>query len=99
MNKTPRAGRTALPTQFCGDSCGLHEPIRDPESMSDAEFPPTSCLPGSAEKMAVMRDRYASGLPAFHPRDARRDDEERFLFRNAAGLSGVGDSGEDQDDP
>lgn len=96
MNRTPRAGRTALPTQFSGDSFGLHEPIRDPEAMTDAEFPPTGCLPGSAEKMAVMGDRYASGLPVFHPRDVRRDDEERFLLRDAVGPNGLG--GDEEDD-
>lgn len=32
---------------------------------------PTSALPGSEEKIAVMAARFAAGLGIFHPQDAR----------------------------
>lgn len=34
-------------------------------------FVPTSALPGSAEKVAVLEQRLAACLPLFHPDDAR----------------------------
>jgi hypothetical protein len=48
----------------------------EPESMESAEFPATSAIPGTKEKLAVLADRVRSGLPLWHESD-RCDYEEQ----------------------
>jgi hypothetical protein len=43
---------------------------------------PTEALPGTEEKVRVLKDRAAKGLALFHPQDARpamTDDQEKQL--------------------
>jgi len=40
------------------------------EPNPDANFPPTSALPGSPEKVDVLAERYLQGVPLWHVGDA-----------------------------
>lgn len=64
---------------FVGDSDGLPEPIVDPSRMTNREFPPADCLPGSERKIELMALRHECGLPLHHPEDQREDQGDRFL--------------------
>jgi hypothetical protein len=39
------------------------------------DFPATDALPGTHEKVAVLAQRVALGLPLWHPRDRKAYDE------------------------
>ena len=44
----------------------------DPESQevsNDEQYQPTSSLPGSEEKLAILSERINAGLPLWHPED------------------------------
>lgn len=44
----------------------------DPENQSadnEDQYRPTSSLPGSEEKLAVLSERIREGLPLWHPQD------------------------------
>lgn len=41
----------------------------DPDSIDLSDFLPTDALPGSAEKIEVLRQRNELGLPLWHPND------------------------------
>ncbi len=41
----------------------------EPPEVPCERFDPTGALPGSPEKLDVLAERLASGLPLWHPRD------------------------------
>jgi hypothetical protein len=43
----------------------------EPERVLKTDFRPTEALPGSYEKLEVLAQRVASGLPLWHPDDRR----------------------------
>jgi len=50
----------------------------EPETMERSEYDPTNELPGSDNKLSVLAERIAKGLPLWHPSD-RRDCEDLDL--------------------
>lgn len=51
----------------------------DPESCrEDSEFVATRAMPGSTEKISVLAERLAKGLPLWHPSDRQTYDEVDF---------------------
>lgn len=53
---------------------------------------PTAAVPGSEEKIKIMADRYAAGLPIFHPDDTQRPGQ----FTTAGFLAGLNTDPADQ---
>jgi hypothetical protein len=47
----------------------------EPESSVVDEFQATEALPGSGEKLEVLAQRVAKGLPLWHPADRRTFDD------------------------
>lgn len=47
----------------------------EPTEMLHDEFEATQALPGSNEKLAVLTQRVAQGLPLWHPADRRTCDD------------------------
>jgi hypothetical protein len=47
----------------------------EPEEVDSSGFPPTSAIPGSDEKIAVLAERIQSGLPLWHEADRPDYDE------------------------
>ena len=47
----------------------------EPDKSEDAEYEATRALPGSDEKLVVLAERVAQGLPLWHPRDRRTYDD------------------------
>ncbi|MBM3999891.1 MAG: hypothetical protein FJ297_10195 [Planctomycetes bacterium] len=43
----------------------------EPESDAAAHFAATQAMPGTLEKITVLAQRVAKGLPLWHPRDRR----------------------------
>lgn len=43
----------------------------EPRGCPPDRYSPTEALPGSAEKVSVLRDRVVQGLPLWHPSDRR----------------------------
>lgn len=41
----------------------------EPSAVEQNQFPPTSALPGTDEKLTVLAERLKSGLPLWHPED------------------------------
>jgi len=50
----------------------------EPEDREGAEFDATPALPGSDDKLQMLADRVASGLPLWHPSDRRDYEDERW---------------------
>lgn len=75
MSKTNCKFRCRPPVDgFAREGDGLHEPIDD-----RTEFMPSTSPPGSDAKIDLMGDRYASGLPVFHPEDLQIDQDDRYV--------------------
>jgi hypothetical protein len=58
--------------------------FQPPRASGDCPLPlqPTTALPASAEKVAVLEERARMGCQLWHPRDAQRDDDRRSeVFR------------------
>lgn len=49
---------------------GVPGQLMAPRGVRPEDYPPTNAMPGSREKVAVMADRLARGLPLYHPLDA-----------------------------
>lgn len=49
---------------------GVPGQLMAPRGITPADYEPTEAMPGSREKVAVMADRVARGLPLYHPLDA-----------------------------
>jgi hypothetical protein len=49
---------------------GVPGQLMAPRGVTPADYEPTDAMPGSREKVAVMADRLARGLPLYHPLDA-----------------------------
>jgi hypothetical protein len=49
---------------------GVPGQLMAPRGVKPEDYAPTSAMPGSREKVAVMADRVARGLPLYHPLDA-----------------------------
>lgn len=43
----------------------------EPPQVEEKSFDATRALPGSNEKVAILAERLASGLPLWHPHDSR----------------------------
>lgn len=48
----------------------------EPEGIEDCKFDSTGAMPGTNEKLSVMADRVASGLPLWHGCDRTDYDDE-----------------------
>jgi hypothetical protein len=49
---------------------GVPGQLMAPRGVKPEDYEPTDAMPGSPEKVAVMADRLARGLPLYHPLDA-----------------------------
>lgn len=47
----------------------------EPVEVPPREFQPTDALPGTEEKLQILAERVASGLPLWHPEDRLRYDQ------------------------
>ncbi len=47
----------------------------EPETADHEEYPSTTALPGSDEKLLVLAERIKEGLPLWHPEDRRTYDD------------------------
>lgn len=47
----------------------------EPEKVESNRFDPTCALPGSTEKLDILAQRLATGLPLWHPEDRRSYDD------------------------
>lgn len=47
----------------------------EPEKVESNRFDPTCALPGSSEKLDILAQRLATGLPLWHPEDRRSYDD------------------------
>ncbi len=47
----------------------------EPENGDAIAFPATQAMPGTSEKITVLAQRVAKGLPLWHPRDRRTFDD------------------------
>lgn len=43
----------------------------EPRSVEETEYDSTSAIPGSDEKLSILAERAAKGLPLWHQRDCR----------------------------
>lgn len=48
----------------------------EPEEVDRSQYNPTRALPGSEDKLAILAQRVARGLPLWHPADRISYDEE-----------------------
>jgi hypothetical protein len=49
---------------------GVPGQLMAPRGITPADYEPTEAMPGTPEKVEVMADRLARGLPLYHPLDA-----------------------------
>jgi hypothetical protein len=49
---------------------GVPGQLMAPRGVNPEDYEPTEAMPGSREKVEVMADRLARGLPLYHPLDA-----------------------------
>ena len=47
----------------------------EPEKVESNRFDPTCALPGSSEKLDILAQRLATGLPLWHPEDRHSYDD------------------------
>ena len=47
----------------------------EPDNQDDGDYRPTGALPGTQEKLTILADRVAQGLPLWHPSDRRTFDD------------------------
>jgi hypothetical protein len=48
----------------------------EPEEVDGDDYDPTKAMPGTEDKLQVLAQRVAQGLPLWHPADRRDYDEE-----------------------
>ena len=51
----------------------------DQDATSGEDYEPTSSLPGSDEKLAVLSERIKAGLPLWHPEDRYSFDDSKKI--------------------